>query len=157
MKNEKWNSLSISRFTDRTDGLSTDDVAPVHFEDDLEAADGVGVAGDQADLAPLIQLDFAKALASEEGVTAVTDDRLGVQPDERHGANFDAQSRPAHRPDNLDLDPVLRPAFEQPDHPRIGELAVVNQQLLFCAENEFGELPPRIDRADDEMLGLHPV
>src|SRR5262249_43040460 len=47
------------RLAPGTDGLSIDDVAPVHFKDDLEAAHGVGVASDQADLAPLIQLDSA--------------------------------------------------------------------------------------------------
>src|SRR5262249_2678837 len=64
---------------------------------------------------------------------------------------------PVHRSDDLDLDSRLRLAFQQLDHPRIGEFAVVNQQLPLCAQNEFGKLSPGIDRADDEMLGLHPL
>src|SRR5262249_39521588 len=137
--------------------FSIDDVAPVHFEYDREAAHGVRIAGDQADFASLIQFDFAQALASEEDFTAVTDDRLGVQANDGHVADFDVQRRPAHRSDDLDLDSRAGPVFEQFDHPRIGELAVVNQQLFFGARNEFGELSPRIERADYKMLGLHPV
>src|SRR5215813_11114963 len=122
--------------------FSIDDVAPVHFKYDHEAAHGVRIAGDQADFASLIQFDFAQALASEEDFTAVTDDRLGVQANDGHVADFDVQRRPAHRSDDLDLDSRAGPVFEQFDHPRIGELAVVNQQLFFGARNEFGELSP---------------
>src|SRR5215813_2253350 len=70
--------------------FSSDDVAPVHFKYDHEAAHGFRVAGDQADFASLIQFDFAQALTSEEDFTSVTDDRLGVEANDTHLADFDA-------------------------------------------------------------------
>src|SRR5262245_26299270 len=66
------------------------DVAPIEFEDGEEAPDRFTVIGDQSDFAPLIQFDLTQALAAEEDLFPVSDNRLRMEADERHFFDFHA-------------------------------------------------------------------
>ena len=111
------------------------------------------VGDDDADLAPLLELESPQALAADERALAVADDRADVQPPARVTLVLDVAAPLRFEPaDDPHVDAGLHPLRQQPQHRIVGRLRVVDQQLLARALDEPGEPLARVVRADDEAL-----
>src|SRR4051794_18719782 len=77
---------------------------PVGFEHRLDLADDGRVLDDDADLAPIFELEPAQALAADEGLAAVADDGADVQAQVGELTDLDVLQRFLERADDPDLD-----------------------------------------------------
>jgi hypothetical protein len=87
------------------DIFQSDDIPPVQLEYYKETFDRLLVGGDQADLAALFQFDSAQALAAEEDLLPVANDRLCMQMKIGNFFDLDAYDAPIHLAYDFDLDP----------------------------------------------------
>src|SRR5262249_34780216 len=121
------------------------------------------VADEEADLAAVLELVGAQALATDEGPRAVANDGPHVQPKPRP-SNLDLLAELLGAADHADHDPPLHPLppWPQPDpllhallqeldHAPVLDLEVVDGQLLARPLDERGEPFARTLGAHDEV------
>ena len=124
---------------------------PVLLEDVLHLLDDADVGDDDADFAPLVELEPPQALAADETALAVADDRADVEPPSRKllALHVPLGLDPAEDPH---VDAGLDALRDQPQHRIVAHLRVVDQELLARAADEAAEALARVLRADDETF-----
>ena len=103
---------------------------PVRFEDRRHAGHDLRVLDDQAHLAPAVQLQLPEALAAHEGLLPVPDDGPHVEPLARELLGREARPALAQLAQDADAHAGAHALLQDADHRGVGELGVVDQQLL---------------------------
>ena len=106
----------------------------------------------EAGLAAGVQLGSPQALAAEEDLSAVPDDGLRVQPKFGKFDGFDACGPLAQLADDFDLDAGPGAVLKETDDIRVGELAVIDEQLFPRRVDEARKPRARVCRADDKII-----
>ena len=94
---------------------------------------------DDADFAAAVELELAQALAADEEGRAVADDGADVQAQAGQRPGRDAVQALVDLADDADLDAGLAPLGERAQRHAVGDLDVVDQQLLARPGDERGQ------------------
>src|SRR5687768_13867106 len=125
---------------------------PVAPEDALTLLDDRGGARDQADLAALVEVQLAQALAADEGPAAVAHDRANVEAaGKRPGVEGRSLPLLLELAQNSHLHALRCQLLQQSDYRVVGHAGIVDLERQPRPAQEPGQPAARILRADDEI------
>src|SRR6185437_974615 len=126
--------------------------SPIAFKGGEQGLDHRRVTNDQSDFAAQIQLGLAQALAAHKRMAAVANNGSRMQSHTGERRHLQITIRSAETADDLDLDTGLGAIFEEPQDRFVGDLGIVDPQLLARFLDKSGELGASVDGAHDECL-----